>query len=132
MTTYSHIDTPFNLRHTCWFCGEPSNEVVEFPKTAQAIAKIDYSPIALPACKECAGVRYAKDLTSIWAVRDQIKHALIDKYAKHLGIGENWTEQELIVQVRHLAGLGAVLGRCIKSPNSESTIKVGLCPLMTL
>ncbi|EAQ54708.1 hypothetical protein MED222_01617 [Vibrio sp. MED222] len=29
-------------------------------------------------------------------MRDQIKHALIDKYAKHLGIGENWTEQELI------------------------------------
>ncbi|MEZ9998960.1 hypothetical protein AB4428_11715 [Vibrio lentus] len=96
MTTYSYIDIPFNLRHTCWFCGEPSNDVVEFPKTAQAIAKIDYSPIALPACKECASVRYAKDLTSIWAVRDQIKHALIDKYAKHLGIGENWTEQELI------------------------------------
>lgn len=29
-------------------------------------------------------------------MRDQIQHTLIDKYAKHLGIGENWTEQELI------------------------------------
>ncbi|WP_135382705.1 hypothetical protein [Vibrio tasmaniensis] len=96
MTTYSYIDIPFNLRHTCWFCGEPSNDVVEFPKTAQAIAKIDYSPIVLPACKECARINYSKSLTSIWAVRDQIKHTLIDKYAKHLGIGENWTEQELI------------------------------------
>ncbi|MFA0497731.1 hypothetical protein, partial [Vibrio sp. 10N.222.46.A1] len=96
MTTYSYIDIPFNLRHTCWFCGEPSNDVVEFPKTAQAIAKIDYSPIALPACNECARINYSKNLTSIWSVRDQIKHTLIDKYAKHLGIGENWTEQELI------------------------------------
>ena len=96
MTPYSHIDTPFNLRHTCWFCGEPSNHSVEFPKTDQLFAKVEHAPIALPACKECANVKYAKDLTSIWAVHDQIKHSLIDKYAKHLGIGENWTEQELI------------------------------------
>jgi len=96
MNTYSHIDTPFNLRYTCWFCGEPSSNLVEFPKTAQAVAKIGHSPIALPACNECARVNYSKNLTSIWSVRDQIKHTLIDKYAKHLGIGENWTEQELI------------------------------------
>ncbi|MEZ8040926.1 hypothetical protein ACED25_15140 [Vibrio sp. 1F263] len=96
MTTYSYIDIPFNLRHTCWFCGEPSSNLVEFPKTAQAVAKIGHSPIALPACNECARVNYSKNLTSIWSVRDQIKHTLIDKYAKHLGIGENWTEQELI------------------------------------
>ncbi|CAK1699535.1 HNH endonuclease [Vibrio crassostreae] len=96
MNTYSHIDTPFNLRHTCWFCGEPSSNLVEFPKTAQAVAKIGHSPIALPACNECARINYSKNLTSIWSVRDQIKHTLIDKYAKHLGIGENWTEQELI------------------------------------
>ncbi|MEZ8946460.1 hypothetical protein AB6E30_20720 [Vibrio sp. 10N.247.311.12] len=96
MTTYSYIDIPFNLRHTCWFCGEPSSNLVEFPKTTQAVAKIGHSPIALPACNECARVNYSKNLTSIWSVRDQIKHTLIDKYAKHLGIGENWTEQELI------------------------------------
>ncbi|MDL5029780.1 hypothetical protein QR676_21370 [Vibrio sp. TMPB1044] len=96
MTQYSYIDIPFNLRHTCWFCGEPSSNLVEFPKTAQAVAKIGHSPIALPACNECARINYSKNLTSIWSVRDQIKHALIDKYAKHLGIGENWTEQELI------------------------------------
>ncbi|WP_210442977.1 hypothetical protein [Vibrio crassostreae] len=96
MNTYSHIDIPFNLRHTCWFCGEPSSNLVEFPKTAQAVAKIGHSPIALPACNECARINYSKNLTSIWSVRDQIKHTLIDKYAKHLGIGENWTEQELI------------------------------------
>ena len=96
MTQYPYIDIPFNLRHTCWFCGEPSNHSVEFPKTASLFAKVGHAPIALPACKECTSVKYSKDLTSIWAVRGQIKHALIDKYAKHLGIGENWTEQELI------------------------------------
>ena len=96
MNTYSYIDTPVNLRQTCWFCGEPSSNLVEFPKTAQAGAKIGHSPIALPACNECARINYSKNLTSIWSVRDQIKHTLIDKYAKHLGIGENWTEQELI------------------------------------
>ncbi|NOI54127.1 hypothetical protein F0248_13630 [Vibrio crassostreae] len=96
VNTYSYIDIPFNLRHTCWFCGEPSSNLVEFPKTAQAVAKIGHSPIALPACNECARINYSKNLTSIWSVRDQIKHTLIDKYAKHLGIGENWTEQELI------------------------------------
>ena len=29
-------------------------------------------------------------------LRDKLKQALMIKYAKHLGVGENWTEQELI------------------------------------
>ncbi|WP_394247452.1 hypothetical protein [Vibrio profundi] len=91
-----HIDIPFNSRHTCWFCGEPSSHSIEFPKSAGSIAKLEHPPIALPACKECASVSCPKGLTSIWMLRDKIKQALITKYAKHLGIGENWTEQELI------------------------------------
>ena len=94
--TYSKIDVPFNSRHTCWFCGEPSSDSFEFPRAAESIAKLEHPPLAIPACGECQSISYPKSVTSIWVLRDKIKQALINKYAKHLGIGENWTEQELI------------------------------------
>lgn len=93
--SYSQIDVPFNLRHTCWFCGEPSYTFTEFPISEESIIKIDHQPLAIPACKECSNVRYKNDVHSVWSLRDHIKHFLITKYAKHLGIGENWTEKEL-------------------------------------
>ncbi|HHX8436981.1 TPA: hypothetical protein ACVO1K_003109 [Vibrio diabolicus] len=94
-TNFSKIDIPFNYRYTCWFCGEPSIDYVDFPKSANSITKLEHSPITVPACDECYKVNYPNDVHSVWALRDQVKHFLITKYAKHLGIGENWTEQEL-------------------------------------
>lgn len=54
-----------------------------------------HEAMSVPACQECAEIRYSNHINSIWLLRDHIKHTLITKYAKHLGIGENWTEQEL-------------------------------------
>ena len=92
---YTQIDVPFNFRYTCWFCGEPSIDYVDFPKSAESIPKLEHPPIAIPVCDECSKVKYQDNVHSIWALRDQVKHSLITKYTKHLGIGENWTEQEL-------------------------------------
>ncbi|MGF1698557.1 hypothetical protein L4C54_23230 [Vibrio lamellibrachiae] len=94
--SYSPIDVPFNLRHTCWFCGEPSSAQLLFPRSAKSSKHADHPPLEIPACRECDSIKYPARLTSIWELRSSIKQALISKYAKHLGIGENWTEQELI------------------------------------
>jgi len=109
--TYSKIDVPFNSRHTCWFCGEPSSDSIEFPKATDSIAKLEHPPLEIPACTECQGISYSKSLTSIWALRNKIKQAIINKYAKHLGVGENWTEQELL----YCEFSGAILGGFGKS-----------------
>ncbi|MFV0576458.1 MAG: hypothetical protein ACK5NC_13745 [Vibrio sp.] len=95
MSQYTFIDIPFNFRHVCWFCGEPSSRSFDFPKNAKNIQFLDHPPMSLPACSECASVNVATDTASIWAVRDHVKHALMDKYASHLAIGQNWTQQEL-------------------------------------
>lgn len=92
MAHYSLIDIPFNLRHTCWFCGEPSFDLLSFPKSSHQIA---HQPIELPACKECLSLPTGGVVESIWSFRDNIKHALMNKYAKHLGIGLQWTKEEL-------------------------------------
>ncbi|ELR8729663.1 hypothetical protein OC523_021435 [Vibrio vulnificus] len=84
-----------NYRYICWFCGEPSIDYVDVPKSAKSITRLEHSPIAVPACDECCKVNYPNDVHSAWALRGQIKHFLITKHAKQLGIGENWTEQEL-------------------------------------
>ncbi|MGR5261399.1 hypothetical protein ACPV5Q_15730 [Vibrio astriarenae] len=94
-SSFLQVDIPFNQRHTCWFCGEPSNDYIDFPKSQKAIARLEHQPLALPACSECSKFQYKDDILSIWRLRYHIKHALISKYAKHLGIGENWTEKEL-------------------------------------
>ncbi|MDR9831697.1 hypothetical protein RCJ22_39590 [Vibrio sp. FNV 38] len=93
--SHTHIDVPFHLRHTCWFCGEPSADQVCLPKTAQSLKLLEHEALAIPACDECAKFGFPGSVRSIYELRDCIKHSLIDKYAKHLGIGENWTQQEL-------------------------------------
>ncbi|USD59491.1 hypothetical protein J4N45_13305 [Vibrio sp. SCSIO 43140] len=93
--SYLQMDVPFNSRYICWFCGEPSIGYVDFPQSAESVSKLEHSPIAIPMCDECSKVNYHSDVHSIWALRDLVKHSLITKYAKHLGIGENWIEQEL-------------------------------------
>ncbi|OEF23108.1 hypothetical protein [Aliivibrio logei] len=95
MSHYSLIDIPFNLRHVCWFCGEPSFDLLSFPKATHQIRQITHQGIDLPACKECLSLPAAGVSESIWSFRDKIKHDLMNKYAKHLGIGLQWTEAEL-------------------------------------
>jgi hypothetical protein len=97
MTINAHtpIDTPFHFRYTCWFCGEPSYELLKFPNTTKPSQYLEHAFLAIPSCKECDSFKYPSELRSIWELRAHIKQALISKYTKHLGIGENWTEDEL-------------------------------------
>ncbi len=95
MVYYSLIDVPFNLRHICWFCGEPSYDLLSFPASSRQVHHIFHQPIELPACKECLSFSSSGVSESIWSYRDKVKHALMNKYAKHLGIGLQWTKEEL-------------------------------------
>lgn len=95
MSAYTYIDIPFNFRHTCWFCGEPSSRSFDFPKNPNNLRFLEHDPMSIPACSECAVVTVASDVSSIWAVRDQVKRSMMNKYADHLAIGQNWTEEEL-------------------------------------
>lgn len=95
MVTFSLIEIPFNYRNTCWFCGEPSDKKIKFPKHDYEINILDHQPLSLPSCKECAAVVGRSAFTSIYGYRDAIKQALITKHQKVLSIGSNWTKQEL-------------------------------------
>ncbi|QBF84979.1 hypothetical protein EXU30_18745 [Shewanella maritima] len=85
------IDVPFNKRHLCWFCEEPSNQTFEYLR----LPHTPHPSLAIPACNECKQLAKANMLTSIWDCRAAVKDQLIIKYQKHLAIGHNWTEQEL-------------------------------------
>ncbi|GAD79609.1 hypothetical protein [Vibrio ezurae] len=93
MLDYQAIDIPFNYRHQCWFCGEPSHVTVNFPRKASAV--FVHPPLQLPTCQECKTIANTCVTDSIWDLRLQVTNALMKRYAKHLGIGVNWTEQEL-------------------------------------
>lgn len=91
MSAIPLIDTPFDQRHTCWFCGEPSNQHFEYI----AHTHTPHPSLAVPACSECLRLAKQHTLSSIWDCRMAVKDALMRIYAKHLAIGINWTEEEL-------------------------------------
>lgn len=95
MSRYPLIEVPFNYRNTCWFCGEPDDKNINFPKKAYESNIVNHEPICLPSCKECAAIVQRSAFISIYAYRDAIKQALIKKHQKVLSIGSNWTKQEL-------------------------------------
>ncbi|MGF1778750.1 hypothetical protein [Vibrio nomapromontoriensis] len=88
MADYFPIDIPFESRYQCWFCGEPSSGTLRCPLSISG-------GIELPTCTECASFTDKKVTMTIWPLRLHIKDRLLNKYAKHLGIGVNWTKEEL-------------------------------------
>ncbi|MGL5359588.1 MAG: hypothetical protein ACRDBI_07705 [Shewanella sp.] len=90
-TPIPRIDIPFDKRHTCWFCAEPSNSYFCYHSQHHS----SHPSLAVPACSECAKLAKQQPLTSIWDCRMAVKDALMRIYAKHLAIGINWTQAEL-------------------------------------
>ncbi|WP_299666283.1 hypothetical protein [uncultured Psychromonas sp.] len=95
MSTFAAVEIPFNFRNTCWFCGEPSDKKIKFPKYDYEINILDHQPLSLPSCKECANIVKRSAFPSIYSYRDAIKQALTSKHQKVLSIGSNWTKKEL-------------------------------------
>ncbi|MCG9698007.1 hypothetical protein [Shewanella sp. Isolate11] len=92
---HNPIDTPFNFRHICWFCGEPSGEAVCFPSDEIDFESISHDPISIPSCTECYQISLKINALSVDELRREVKDKIILKYQKELGIGANWTEIEL-------------------------------------
>ncbi|WP_025820615.1 hypothetical protein [Shewanella marina] len=91
MTIYPVIDVPFEHRHQCWFCAEPSNRWLDY----QAQAYTPHPSLAVPCCNECLQLAKKHPSTSIWDCQLAVKDALMTIYQKDLAIGINWTEEEL-------------------------------------
>ena len=95
MSPYQPIDVPFEMRFSCWFCGEPSKSQLQFPRYRDEFLTCEHQPLSLPCCGECLVFGRELDDNSIFAARLNMKQKLMRKYHKHLAIGINWTEQEL-------------------------------------
>ncbi|MFQ3209768.1 MAG: hypothetical protein ACI9U5_000059 [Colwellia sp.] len=97
-------ETPFDKRHCCWFCGEPSQVAFIFPSYSSAFSdesnkylllSNSHPVISIPACQECQKLANKAEESTILAVKANVKRGLIQRYAKDLAIGVNWTEHEL-------------------------------------
>ena len=95
MNRYPVIEIPFNERSRCWFCGEPKDKIINFPKYTSEESLLTHRPICLPSCNECATIVKRSAFSSLYVYRDAIKKALTVKHQKTLSIGSNWTKQEL-------------------------------------
>lgn len=102
-------ETPFNKRHKCWFCGEPNQYVFTYLNTFESHVSENTSitkpssKFSLPSCKECYQIA-KKSITkakherlhhTIWTIKSEVKHYLVQHYRKDLAIGINWTKAEL-------------------------------------
>jgi len=97
-------ETPFDKRYCCWFCGEPSQVVFIFPSYSSAFSdesdkylllSSSHPVISIPTCRECQKLANKAEESTILAVKANVKRQLINRYAKDLAIGVNWTEHEL-------------------------------------
>ena len=96
MLEFDHlIEIPFNNRHQCWFCGEPSSRYFTFPHQYHLVFDCPHPTITLPCCAECSNAANKAKVRNIWQVEQQVKKYLIKKYKKDLAIGLNWTRAEL-------------------------------------
>jgi len=89
------VDIPFEQRHQCWFCGEPSELTFGFPHQYFQVFDCSHPPLSVPSCRECTSLARKAKQHSIWAVASNVKRFLTQKYRKDLAIGINWTKEEL-------------------------------------
>lgn len=95
LSGYSPIAVPFNFRHACWFCAEPSSAHFAFPQNHNVVLALKHPSLTLPCCKECLLIANQSKDRDIWAVRQSVKKGLLQQYKTHLAIGINWTKEEL-------------------------------------
>lgn len=99
----STIDIPFEYRHHCWFCGEPSQTKFCFPpsfsehsyRVSTSVIDCPHPKILVPCCIECYRLANQAEADSIWSVNEKVKRRLLTIYSKDLAIGINWTQEEL-------------------------------------
>ena len=92
---HTPIESPFQFRYSCWFCGEPSATRLLFPHENYVVLACCHPAISLASCLECHHAAKQSTGKNIWQVRSFVKKWLFKSYQKHLAIGLNWTEQEL-------------------------------------
>lgn len=88
------IDVPFENRHQCWFCGEPSCSYYTF-QYKSSLHSGERLTALLPACNECCKFTKCSSSLDVFITAKYVKGQLVRKYRKDLAIGINWTEQEL-------------------------------------
>jgi ribosomal protein L37AE/L43A len=99
----SAIEIPFEHRHHCWFCGEPSQVNFCFPSNysdnvdhnQHRVVNASHPRLNVPCCAECYRLASEVEADSIWAVKEAVKRRLLHLYRKDLAIGLNWTQEEL-------------------------------------
>lgn len=97
-------ETPFDKRHCCWFCGEPShvdfvfppnNTLTSYHETKYLLLSCPHPTISVPCCGECQNLAARAEVDNIWSVNLYVKQQLLKRHAKDLAIGVNWTKDEL-------------------------------------
>ena len=97
-------ETPFDKRHCCWFCGEPSHVNFVFPprstlssydESVFLLLSCAHPVISVPSCGECKTIAKKALVANIWAVNTYVKRQLLKCYSNDLAIGINWTKAEL-------------------------------------
>ncbi|NQZ20636.1 MAG: hypothetical protein HRT53_01145 [Colwellia sp.] len=89
------VDIPFEQRHQCWFCGEPSELTFGFPHQYFPVFDCSHPSLSVPSCRECTRLARKAEQHSIWAVATDVKRFLTQTYRDDLAIGINWTKEEL-------------------------------------
>lgn len=96
---YKHIDVPFELRHTCFYCGDPSDTLDHFPPISRYhdyLGIYDSHPaVVVPSCIECNLLLVDSLQGDIYERFDEAKVRLTKRLAKYLKYSSVWDNDSL-------------------------------------
>lgn len=96
---YTKIDVPYEMRHSCFYCGEYEYDLDHVPPTSRYHDFIgiydSHQPILVPSCKECNGMLSNSLQKDIYERFDECKKKLTRKLSKYLRYELIWYDEEL-------------------------------------
>lgn len=89
------VESPFEHRKQCWFCGELVSKTFIFPNNKQIVVDCVHPVLSLSCCTECYVLANKSLGDNIWQINYHVKKQLMRIYQKDLAIGLNWTKKSL-------------------------------------
>lgn len=96
---YQKIDVPYNMRYTCFYCGEFECDLDHVPPTSRYHDFIgiydSHMPLLVPSCKECNSLLGNTLQKDIYDRFEECKKKLTKKLSRYLRYELLWDEDEL-------------------------------------
>lgn len=96
---YTSIDVPYDLKHTCFYCGEVADTVDHVPPISMYYDYMalydEHKPIMVPSCRECNTLLGDSLQSNIYERFGELKKRLTKQLMKYLRYEQLWDDDSV-------------------------------------